>query len=122
MHDPMTVAHQIKYPWKHVSHFKMKDGTPTSYTRRHSFLTIWHRDPSGYDSGDRCKWNGRWRWHIHHWRFQLHPYERVRIAFDRCAGCGKRFGLNPGSRIAAGWDSPATFHQTCYAARGEVRE
>ena len=115
MHDPMSIAHEIKYPWKHTSHFNLRDGTPTSYTMRDSFVTIWHRDPSGYDSGERCRWNGRWRWHIHHWRLQVHPYQRIRTAFDRCIGCGKRFGMSPGARIGAGWDNPDSYHHECYS-------
>lgn len=32
------------------------------------------------------------RWHVHHWRLQIHPLQAVkRWLFSRCAGCGARF-------------------------------
>jgi len=108
MHDPLCVAHQIKYPWR------ARDSVFPAY---HSdFVTIWHRDPGGYDSGDRCKFNGRWRWHMHHWRLQVHPYQRIRTALTRCEHCHQRFGMHPGSRISCGWDDPRSCHRRCYDA------
>lgn len=56
MFDPMTVAHEIKYPW--VSHSSlMKDGSKRSY--REAFITIWHVDPcrgGGPRADDSCGW------------------------------------------------------------------
>lgn len=52
----------------------------------------------------RCylRFNRPWyrhpRWHLWHWRFQVHPWQTFRRwAFSRCAGCGKRFpwGYSP---------------------------
>lgn len=43
MHDPMTVAHEIKYPWKRNGY-------------RQPFLTIWHVDPKTDGSDDSCGW------------------------------------------------------------------
>ena len=38
------------------------------------------------------KWWQHPRWHIHHWKLQIHPWQHfTRWAFSRCAGCGKRF-------------------------------
>lgn len=50
MHDPMTVAHEIKYPWwKYKPGDKMwKDGY------RDTFITIWHVDPERDGSDDSC--------------------------------------------------------------------
>lgn len=43
MHDPMTVAHEIKLPWKWRGH-------------RPTILTIWHVDPEKDGSDDSCGW------------------------------------------------------------------
>mgnify|MGYP001558864141 CR=1 FL=1 len=48
MYDPMTVAHEIRYPWKNKSGY------------RNSIITIWHVDPEkntlGTRSDDSCGW------------------------------------------------------------------
>lgn len=41
MHDPLTVAFEIKYPWKY----------------RRTFITIWHVDPEDDGSDDSCGWS-----------------------------------------------------------------
>jgi len=45
MHDPMTVAFDIRYPWKS----KNSDF-------RDNFITIWHVDPEKDGSDDSCGW------------------------------------------------------------------
>lgn len=49
MHDPMTVAHEITYPWKNKHGY------------RSSIITIWHVDPEkrtlGTRSDDSCGWS-----------------------------------------------------------------
>ncbi len=55
MHDPMTVAHEIRYPWKKYG----KSGRGEwERNYRESFLTIWHRDPEQGGSDDSCDWFG----------------------------------------------------------------
>ncbi len=50
MHDPMTVAHEIKSPWKDApSKF-----WPEGY--RQTLVTIWHVDPERDGSDDSCGW------------------------------------------------------------------
>lgn len=48
MYDPMTVAHEIRYPWKN------------KHGHRDSFITIWHVDPEKRTRGtrrdDSCGW------------------------------------------------------------------
>lgn len=47
-------------------------------------------------------WRPWWRhprWHIHHWRFQVHPWQRVKRALERCRTCGERFGWNASGSI-----------------------
>lgn len=53
MHDPCTVAFEIKYPWG-------KRGLwPADY--REAFITIWHRDPETDGTDDSCGWFPRAR-------------------------------------------------------------
>jgi hypothetical protein len=51
MHDPMTMAFDIKYPWVKSRHAR-KDGSEFVY--RESFITIWHNDPERDGSDDSC--------------------------------------------------------------------
>ena len=43
MHDPMTVAFEIRYPGKRNGY-------------RDSFITIWHKDPERNGDEDSCGW------------------------------------------------------------------
>lgn len=52
--------------------------------------------------GCLLRWNRPWyrhpRWHVWHWRIQVHPVQRFkRWAFSRCEKCGKgfRWGYSP---------------------------
>jgi hypothetical protein len=55
MHDPMTVAFKIGYPWKD----KPSQCWPNGY--RHAFITIWHKDPEKDGTDDSCGWFKRAR-------------------------------------------------------------
>lgn len=59
MHDPMTVAHTIKYPWRCYPKHLRKTEFEKSY--RESFITIWHVDPEKDGSDDSCGWFQRAR-------------------------------------------------------------
>lgn len=71
----------------------------------------------------RRPWWRRPRWHVHHWRLQVHPIQDFkRWAWSRCAGCGKRFrwGYAP---VTGQWDSDGPrwfrgetgkYHHECY--------
>lgn len=78
MHDPMTVAHEIKYPWFHYKPWPKKARRdPNPFELRHrwqqmsnsekvgrsnhwsegyrnTFITIWHVDPEKDGSDDSC--------------------------------------------------------------------
>jgi hypothetical protein len=56
MHDPMTVAFEIRYPWLSEPPSKI---WPKGYRR--SFITIWHKDPERRGSDDSCGWFKRAR-------------------------------------------------------------
>lgn len=54
----------------------------------------------------RRPWWRHPRWHIRHWRIQVHPLQRVRHwLFDRCEKCGARFGFDEPIASTA-WDPP----------------
>jgi len=55
MHDPHTVAFEIKYPWKR----KPCKLWPKGY--RATFITIWHVDPEKDGTDDSCGWFKRAR-------------------------------------------------------------
>ena len=103
-----------------------------------SLITVWHREPGGRDSGEVCKhwtrwqdadgkWHAkrrdRWRWHVHHWRVQVHPLQGLRRwALTRCEWCGGRSRRGDVVNVSRSWDcerSPwwrgerGLFHQDC---------
>lgn len=53
MHDPMTVAFELKYPWRK---YGRKGITAFDKTYRESWATIWHVDPERDGSDDSCGW------------------------------------------------------------------
>lgn len=51
------------------------------------------------------KWWQHPRWHVHHWKLQVHPVQQLkRWAFSKCKKCGRRFpwGSSP---ITDNWNS-----------------
>lgn len=52
MHDPMTVAFEIRYPWR--KHPKGHKHWPNGY--RETAITIWHVDPEKRGGDDSCGW------------------------------------------------------------------
>jgi hypothetical protein len=75
----------------------------------------------------------RWkhpRWHIHHWRLQIHPLQHLRRwLFTRCERCGKRFpyGYSP---MSSGNYTPAKgfkgeqglYHHDCRTPHSEAAQ
>ena len=57
MHDPMTVAFDIKWPWPRKTEVTSKDGEKRIDRYYPSFATIWHRDPEKDGSDDSCGWS-----------------------------------------------------------------
>lgn len=56
MHDPLTMAFEIKYPWRKYGN-KAKSKFDREY--RAPFITIWHKDPckrGNWRSDDSCGW------------------------------------------------------------------
>lgn len=52
MHDPDTVAFEVRYPWKAFS----QPRNDWEKTYRNTFITIWHHDPERDGSDDSCGW------------------------------------------------------------------
>lgn len=50
MHDPMTVAFEIKYPW-------WRKNSLGGGRYHDSFITVWHVDPERDGSDDSCGWS-----------------------------------------------------------------
>lgn len=87
-----------------------------------TLVTIWHAEPNGHDSGEICKHfdrvqdgNGRWqykirhgwRWHIHHWRLQVHALQTLRRRLlTRCEWCGGPSRRRDVVNCSHQWDSP----------------
>lgn len=85
-------------------------------------VTVWHREPGGRDSGTVCKHHARhrdatgkwrvkvlrgWRWHVWHWRLQIHPWQHFRRwAFTRCTWCGGRSRKGDPVNNSHQWDGP----------------
>lgn len=49
-----------------------------------------------------------WKWHVHHWRIQIHHVQRLqRFLLERCVECGRRYpwGYAP---VSHQWDGPRT--------------
>jgi len=97
------------------------------YVGLYRLATIWHREPGDRDSGEVCKhWaDGKprraWKWHVHHWRVQVHLLQGTRARrFDRCALCGRKGRPNVSHQwngAGVGWrkwrSRPGLFHSEC---------
>lgn len=113
MHDPHVVAFEIRRPWPRRERHGLY--WPT-------LITVWHVEPGGRDSGEVCRHytripvgNGQWttqhhhgwRWHVHHWRIQVHPLQALRRwALTRCAWCDGRQRKNDPVNVSHSWDGP----------------
>lgn len=130
MHDPLVVAFTIKRPWP-----QRRD----SYGRYWPpLITVWHREPGGRDAFEVCrnyrrwqdadgKWHTRWltgwRWHVHHWKIQVHPVQALRRSLlTRCSWCGGRSRKGDPVNVSHSWDGPrghwwqgepGLFHRDC---------
>lgn len=143
MHDPLTVAFEIRWPWPRIDSFRTRRSAEQGIRWRlgrpypvlggrgltwPSLITVWHRDPSGYDDITCHALRGSvWRFHVHHWRLQVHPYQQVRRRLlTRCQVCGGRSVKGRTVSVSTQWDSPrgpwwrgeqGLTHADCYARR-----
>ncbi|WP_329616502.1 hypothetical protein OG244_28650 [Streptomyces brevispora] len=140
MHDPLTAAFEIRRPWPRIDAYgtrqAARNGVRWRVIRHHhtvvagrairwpSLITVWHRDPSGYDSTTCSIYPGRsWRFHVHHWRLQVHPLQEWRRRLlTRCMWCGGRSVKGDRVNVSHSWDGPRArwwqgekglFHRDC---------
>jgi hypothetical protein len=136
MHDPLTVAFEIRRPWPQHADWRTEQAARTGTRWRINapytvlagrglywpcMVTVWHRDPSGYDD-TACR-HKRWRLHVHHWKLQVVPLQRLRRRLlTRCAWCGGRSVKGDCVNHASQWDGPrgrwwrgepGLFHSDC---------
>lgn len=70
---------------------------------------------------DRRPWFKHPKWHVWHWRIQVHPYQQfLRWAFSRCSRCGGRFawgasvGTNSWNGSGPSWAGEKdVYHMDC---------
>jgi hypothetical protein len=130
MHDPEVVAFTLLRPWpqrqsrpfgksrwRFHGHFWNIAGIGLYWP---SLITVWHVEPGGRDSGEVCKHHRRWRdendewqsvpirswrWHVHHWRIQVHPLQHLRRwALTRCEWCHGRSRKGDVANFSHQWD------------------
>jgi hypothetical protein len=118
MHDPMTVAFEIKFPW-----FKTMAWANGEKWRRHpTFITIWHVDPErdayrrGLRGDDSCGW----------FTPPTTPEEREKIrklgASQYSTLFGKRNATQEGKDYADVCYEPTTYDAVYWAWRSVKRE
>ncbi|MBM9509965.1 hypothetical protein [Actinacidiphila acididurans] len=143
MHDPLTVAFEIRRPWPRPDAWTTGLAARTGVRWQHRgaysvvagrglywppLITVWHRDPSGYDDATCGAGRGRaWMWHIHHWRIQVPPLQEFRRRLlTRCAWCGERSTKADPVNVSHQYDrkrshwwqgEPGLFHSDCSAIK-----
>lgn len=104
MHDPLVVAFEIKRPWP--------DSYKTAGRRRRywpTMITVWHREPGGHNWGTVCKRDGHWRLHVHHYRIQVRPLQKLRRwVLTRCEWCGGRSRKGDQVNFSSSWNGIRT--------------
>lgn len=136
MHDPLTVAFEIRRPWPKPDKWKTEHSARTRSRWQFNgafwvvaghglywpcLITVWHRDPSGYDD-TTCR-GTRWQWHVHHWKIQVAPLQHLRRRLlTRCTWCGGHSRKGDAVNISHQWDGPrgrwwqgekGLFHRDC---------
>lgn len=144
MHDPMTVAFEIRRPWpqrrkgRKVSEKRWIIGKSPFWNLAGveyywpGLVTVWHVDPSGYDSFQDCPRNSKWQWHVHHWKLQVRPLQHFRRwALTRCEWCHGRSRKGDRVNHSQQWDredSPwwkgerGLFHSDCSSISSAHRQ
>lgn len=144
MHDPMVIAFDVRRPWPQLRKLAPGDARlerrgfrfPFAYVGNRelywpSFITVWHVEPGGADALTVCKSKSHWQLHVHHWRIQVHPLQRLRRRLlTRCVECGGRSTRKNPTNISHQWHSdkapwwrgePGLFHRECSAIASRRR-
>jgi hypothetical protein len=121
MHDPSSVAFEIRYPWRAYSraHREAHPKSEFTQTYRRSFITIWHEDPETDGSDDSCDWFGS--------RRPLNPreralYEAMDDLFHKLGNTPyypdpKLWGKEPHGEDPSGWGVVTNAQRAMYAWR-----
>lgn len=120
MHDPHVVAFEIRRPWPRIDGWKTEHAARTGQRWQFNgafwvvagrgiywpgLITVWHRDPSGYDH-TICRAK-KWQLHVHHWKIQVQPLQHLRRRLlTRCAWCSGRHRKGDAVNISHQWDGP----------------
>ena len=140
MHDPLTVAFEIRRPWPRLDDGETRQAarTGTRWKTGGAFwvvagrglywpgmVTVWHHDPSGYDD-TTCR-GKRWQLHVHHWRIQVLPLQQLRRRLlTRCTWCGERSVKGDQVNVSHQWDRArghwwegerGLFHRDCSSVK-----
>lgn len=140
MHDPLTVAFEIRRPWPKPDDWKTEHSARTDIRWQFNgaywvlagrglywptLITIWHHDPSDYDD-TTCR-RMRWQWHIHHWRIQVRPLQQLRRRLlTRCTWCSGRHRKGDWVNVSHDWDGSRArwwqgerglYHRDCSAIK-----
>lgn len=66
----------------------------------------------GYLLRETQPWYRHPRWHVLHWRLQIHFWQTIRRAlFDRCVKCGR--GFRWGETAISSWSGESIWHARC---------
>lgn len=147
MHDPQVVAFEIRRPWpkRSGSHdaryqwatwLKPWNGWMAFWTVAGkgfyfpSLITVWHVEPNGQDALTVCrtrsqrpdgtwKFSKGWIWHVHHWKIQISPLQRLRRSLlTKCEKCGRKGSPNTshhwdGERVPWWRGEKGLYHGEC---------
>lgn len=139
MHNPESIAFEIRRPWPTRSEFgSARPGQPRWKFRSGrslspfwtiagrgiywpDLITVWHIEPGGRDSGEVCKTH--WKWHVLHWRVRIGTVQRFRRwALTRCEWCGGKSRKGDRVNFSHSWDAETSrwwrgerglFHEDC---------
>lgn len=144
MQDPLTVAFEVPRPWPQIDAYGTRQAARKKirWQRRRyhdtviagrairwpNLITVWHRDPSSYDDKTCPTYPGNaWRFHVHHWRLQIHPFQHWRRRLlTCCAWCHGRDRKGDPVNHSHAWDGPRArwwqgepglFHSDCSAIK-----
>ena len=68
---------------------------------------------------ERRRWWQHPRWHVRHWRIQIHPLQKLRrFLFERCSECGRGFAW--GESPCSDWHHTRVWHTHCDRSRAKV--
>lgn len=119
-HDDCTHGDRSVFPWWRPSSYRAFWTLAGQGWYWPPIVTIWHVEPGGHDSGEVCKhwrrvrnldgtWGSSyshgWKWHVHHWRIQMHPAQALRRwALTRCEWCRGRSIKGDQVNVSHQWD------------------